>query len=155
MTKKYLGPCVMCGSFESSSGRFIKKMCKACYSRMATSGNTIPHEKYRGYPGPCVNCGTHESNGGRFIKKMCKACYQRMKTTGNAVPRARYPGPCINCGSFNSGSYPYFRKQLCSICYAKYTHRLRNPLEIRRCTECGIKLVPGKKCLSRTICNNL
>lgn len=73
--ESYDGPCVVCGSYESSSGRFVQKMCRACYKRVNNSGNPRPRTKYTG---PCLDCGKIDKSI-RYNRKLCPTCYRKFR----------------------------------------------------------------------------
>lgn len=69
-----LGPCRVCGSTTSSTGRFVRGMCHACYKRIVLRGsNKIPRTKFSG---PCNECGKTDPSVG-YSKRLCPTCYQR------------------------------------------------------------------------------
>ena len=86
--EKYDGPCAVCGSNESSNGRFVKQMCRACYKRISRGGNYKPRTKYTG---PCERCGIMDESV-KYSRKMCPKCYKWYENNilgANSKRRAR------------------------------------------------------------------
>lgn len=116
--KRYDGPCIYCGSYVSTEGRFIKKMCSTCYSRFKKNGGNAEYKEIIKYPGPCVKCGSPDAGYQKYFQeKMCGKCYRNYI---HIKAHPRKPAYCIDCGKLIKTKIRNATRQRCTNCYKRW-----------------------------------